>query len=121
MVVRCIAALCQPTPPVCSSAAWSYLCDPPSIAPLSDSKAGAVGAAELAMYAALMTSNTNVAMVEYLMAGMWVLLKHPSNRAALGGAFSVNPAASALTRGMMDKLQDTIDVADVNDTVSMLL
>ena len=52
-----------------------------------------------------------------LQAGMWVLLKHPGNRAALGGAFAMNPAASALTRGMMDKLQDTIDVADVNDTV----
>lgn len=32
-------------------------------------QAGAVDPAELAMYAALMTSNTNVEMVEYLMAG----------------------------------------------------
>lgn len=34
------------------------------------SQAGAVDAAELAMYAALMTNNANVDMVEYLMAGM---------------------------------------------------
>jgi hypothetical protein len=32
-------------------------------------QAGAVDPAELAMYAALMTSNTNVEMVEHLMAG----------------------------------------------------
>ncbi|KAF8071180.1 hypothetical protein HT031_001262 [Scenedesmus sp. PABB004] len=79
--------------------------------------AGAVGAPELAMYAALMTSNSNVQMVEYLMAGMWILLKHPSNREVLGRAFKVNPAASALTQGMVEKLQDTIDVADVNEAV----
>jgi hypothetical protein len=70
------------------------------------------------MYAALMTSNTNIQMVEYLMAGMWILLKNPSNRQVLGGAFKVNPAASKLTQGMMNKLQDTIEVADVNETVS---
>lgn len=73
------------------------------------------------MYAALMTSNTNIHMVEYLMAGMWILLKIPSNRQVLGGAFKVNPAASLLTRNMMNKLQDTIDVADVNETVSLLI
>jgi hypothetical protein len=81
-------------------------------------QAGAVDPAELAMYAALMTSNTNIQMVEYLMAGMWILLKNPSNRQVLGGAFKVNPAASKLTQGMMNKLQDTIEVADVNETVS---
>jgi hypothetical protein len=35
----------------------------------SSTQAGAIDPAELAMYAALMTSNTNVEMVEYLMAG----------------------------------------------------
>ena len=43
-------------------------------------QAGAVEPAELAMFAALLTSNSNVAMVEYLMAGMWILLKQPENR-----------------------------------------
>jgi hypothetical protein len=52
-------------------------------------QAGAVDAAELAMYAALMTNNTNMSMVEYLMAGMWILLKHPDNRKVLGEAFQV--------------------------------
>lgn len=70
------------------------------------------------MYAALMTSNTNIQMVEYLMAGMWILLKNPSNRQVLGGAFQSNPAANKLTKNMMNKLQDTIDVADVSETVS---
>lgn len=82
-------------------------------------QAGAVDPAELAMYAALMTSNSNIQMVEYLMAGMWILLKHPSNRQVLGGAFQVNPAASKLTKNMISKLHDTIDVADVNETVSI--
>ncbi|WIA12059.1 hypothetical protein OEZ85_012136 [Tetradesmus obliquus] len=82
--------------------------------------AGAVDPAELAMYAALMTSNTNITMVEYLMAGMWILLKNPSNRQVLGGAFKVNPAASKLTQGMMNKLQDTIEVADVNEAAEKL-
>lgn len=80
-------------------------------------QAGAVDPAELAMYAALMTSNTNVEMVEYLMAGMWILLKHPDNRRVLGGAFQLNPAASKLAGAMVEKLQDTIEVADVNSQV----
>eukprot|EP00879_Flechtneria_rotunda_P023560 GHRR01024925.1.p1 GENE.GHRR01024925.1~~GHRR01024925.1.p1 ORF type:complete len:713 (+),score=291.71 GHRR01024925.1:1579-3717(+) len=83
--------------------------------------AGAVEPAELAMYAALITSNSNVQMVEYLMAGMWVLLKNPTNRRVLGGAFAVNPASSKIARNIMDKLQDTIDVADVSEAATELV
>ncbi len=81
-------------------------------------QAGNVEAAELAMYAALMSANTTASVVEYLMAGMWVLLKNPHNRQVLGSAFQTNPASSKLAASLADKLQDTIDVADVNEQVS---
>jgi hypothetical protein len=51
------------------------------------------------------------------MAGCWLLLKHPDNRKVLGNAFTTNPASSKLAQGMMQKLQDTVDVADVNEAV----
>lgn len=49
------------------SAAANHSC--PAARCIASAQAGAVDPAELAMYAALMTSNTNVQMVEYLMAG----------------------------------------------------
>jgi len=54
---------------------------------------------------------------EFLMAGCWLLLKNPTNRQVLGNAFSANPASTKLAQGMMQKLQDTVDVADVNEAV----
>jgi hypothetical protein len=54
------------------------------------------------------------------MAGCWLLLKNPTNRQVLGSAFTANPAASALTQGMMQKLQDTVDVANVNEAVRLI-
>lgn len=55
---------------------------------------------------------------EFLMAGCWLLLKDPTNRQVLGNAFSANPASTKLAQGMMQKLQDTVEVADVNEAVS---
>lgn len=52
------------------------------------------------------------------MAGCWLLLKNPTNRQVLGNAFSANPASTKLAKGMMEKLQATVDVADVNEAVS---
>lgn len=42
--------------------------------------AGAVDSGELAMYAALLTDSDNSEMIEFLMAGMWILLRNGSNR-----------------------------------------
>ena len=56
------------------------------------------------MYAALMTSNTNISMVEYLMAGMWILLKHPANRKVLGEAFQVGPAGAVGVKMMLKRV-----------------
>jgi hypothetical protein len=55
---------------------------------------------------------------EFLMAGCWLLLKNPTNRQVLGNAFSTNPGSTKLAQGMMQKLQATVDVADVNEAVS---
>jgi hypothetical protein len=52
------------------------------------------------------------------MAGCWLLLKNPTNRQVLGNAFNANPASTKLAQGMMQKLQATVDVADVNEAVS---
>ena len=46
--------------------------------------AGAVDAAELAMYAALLTDSDNSEMIEFLMAGMWILLRDGNNRKVRG-------------------------------------
>jgi hypothetical protein len=54
------------------------------------------------------------------MAGCWLLLKNPTNRQVLGNAFSTNPASSKLAQGMVEKLQATVDVADVNEAVSSM-
>lgn len=52
------------------------------------------------------------------MAGCWLLLKNPINRQHLSQAFTANPAATKLAQGMMQKLQDTVEVADVTEAVS---
>jgi hypothetical protein len=46
--------------------------------------AGAVPGEELSMYATLLMANGNSEMVEFLMAGMWILLRSPENRKARG-------------------------------------
>ena len=51
---------------------------------------------------------------------MWILLKHPANRAVLSGAFAVNPASSRLAAAMVEKLQDAVEVADVAERVNDL-
>ena len=46
--------------------------------------AGALPASELAMYSALLMDSDNSEMIEFLMAGMWILLRNPENRKACG-------------------------------------
>ncbi len=46
--------------------------------------AGAVDGAALAMYAALLTDSDNSEMIEFLMAGMWILLRNGDNRKVRG-------------------------------------
>eukprot|EP00983_Pelagomonas_calceolata_P113248 1159965-Pelagomonas_calceolata.AAC.5 len=42
--------------------------------------AGALEPSELAMYSALLMDSDNSEMIEFLMAGMWILLRSPENR-----------------------------------------
>lgn len=55
--------------------------------PFCNGQAGAVDSAELAMYAALLMDSNNSEMIEFLMAGMWILLRNGDNRKVgdLGG------------------------------------
>ncbi|KAJ9524025.1 hypothetical protein QJQ45_022487, partial [Haematococcus lacustris] len=46
--------------------------------------------------------------------GMWILLRNPDNRKVLGSSFSPNPA-SAVTKGMMNKLNDAITLHEINE------
>lgn len=76
--------------------------------------AGAVDPAELAMYAALLMDSDNSEMIEFLMAGMWILLRNPDNRRVLGSSFNPNPA-SGVAKGMMHKLNDAITLHEIHD------
>eukprot|EP00198_Chlamydomonas_reinhardtii_P003541 XP_001692877.1 flagellar associated protein [Chlamydomonas reinhardtii] len=76
--------------------------------------AGAVDAAELAMYAALLTDSDNSEMIEFLMAGMWILLRDGNNRKVLGTSFNPSPA-NALAKNMINKLNDAITLHEIND------
>ncbi|MEW5306191.1 MAG: hypothetical protein WDW36_008675 [Sanguina aurantia] len=79
------------------------------------SMAGAVDPGELAMYSALLMNNDNSEMIEFLMAGMWILLRNPENRKVLGTSFS--PAAGGATKNMMSKMNDAITLHDINQDV----
>ncbi len=46
--------------------------------------AGGVGGSELTMYATLLMESGNSEMIEFLMAGMWILLRNPDNRRVRG-------------------------------------
>jgi hypothetical protein len=63
--------------------------------------AGALPAPALVMIATLLNDNRNLLMVENLIAAVWILLKHPDNRAVLGTAFAENPVLSATMKGQM--------------------
>lgn len=76
--------------------------------------AGPIDAAELSMYSALLMDSSNGEMVEFLMAGMWIMLRNPENRKALGTSFAVNPACPAAA-GMASKLNDAIMLHDINE------
>ena len=76
--------------------------------------AGPIDAAELSMYSALLMDSSNGEMVEFLMAGMWIMLRNPENRKALGTSFAVNPASPAAA-GMASKLNDAITLHDINE------
>jgi hypothetical protein len=76
-----------------------------------------VEALELAMYSTMMVASTNVQMVEYLMAGMWILLRQPSNRKVLGQALSGMGEGAGANTGLLDTLDDAIVVHDVTQEV----
>jgi hypothetical protein len=80
-------------------------------------QAGEVEALELAMYSTMMVASTNVQMVEYLMAGMWILLRQPSNRKVLGQALSGMGEGANANTGLLDTLDDAIVVHDVTQEV----
>lgn len=85
------------------------------------SVAGTIAAAELSMYAALLMDSGNSEMIEFLMAGMWILLRNPDNRKVLGSAFSTNPgASSSLGGGLVSKLNDAVVLHDINDQTQEL-
>ncbi|KAG1678758.1 hypothetical protein FOA52_012798 [Chlamydomonas sp. UWO 241] len=77
--------------------------------------ADAVEAAELAMYAALLMDSSSSEMIEFLMAGMWILLRNPANRRCLGSSFSPTKGGGAGNSGMMSKLNDAITLHELND------
>lgn len=58
----------------------------------------------LAMLAELMGRTSQLDTIEYLMAGMWILLRTPANRALLSTAF--DPSKSATTRYMTPQLDN---------------
>eukprot|EP00798_Chlamydomonas_sp_ICE-L_P023775 gene23775-9334_t len=77
---------------------------------------GSHRAGELAMYSALLMDSDNSEMIEFLMAGMWILLRNPDNRRVLGSSFNQNPALQKSGHtAMAGKLQDAIQVHDVNE------
>lgn len=66
------------------------------------------------MYSQLLTSTVNIQMVEYLMAGMWILVKDPDNRKALMASAEAVPG---MFGSMAKQLKDVADVADVHQEV----
>lgn len=66
------------------------------------------------MYSQLLTSTGNIQMVEFLMAGMWILMKDPSNRRALAVSAESSPT---IYGAMAGQLKDVADVADVHEEV----
>jgi hypothetical protein len=63
--------------------------------------AGDLEAAPLVMLATLLNSNSNLVMVENLMAAVWILLRNPHNRKILGTAFDEHPLLSSTLKGQM--------------------
>ena len=68
------------------------------------------------MYSQLLTTGGtgNITMVEYLMAGMWILVKDPDNRKALMASAEAVPG---MFGSMAKQLKDVADVADVHQEV----
>lgn len=63
--------------------------------------AGNLEAPTLVMLATLLNNNSNLVMVENLMAAVWILLRNPHNRKILGTAFDENPVMSSTIKGQM--------------------
>jgi hypothetical protein len=66
--------------------------------------AGNLEAPPLIMLATLLNNNSNLVMVENLMAAVWILLRNPHNRKILGMAFDENPLMNSATKGQMKVL-----------------
>ncbi|KAK9816567.1 hypothetical protein WJX72_002063 [[Myrmecia] bisecta] len=108
------AALLPVEDPMCSrviekatSVGVMYLC----------TVAGAVAPSVLAMLAAFMSRVQEPETIEYLMAGLWILLRNPDNQAALSTAFETNPANNKGMR-LQHQMRDTIDVHIVSEAAS---
>lgn len=69
--------------------------------------AGNLEAPPLIMLATLLNNNSNLVMVENLMAAVWILLRNPHNRKILGTAFDENPVMTSTIKGQM-KVQPPI-------------
>ena len=80
-------------------------------------QAGDVEPAALVMLSLLLNNNTNIFMVEYLMAAMWILLRNPRNRKLLATAFQDNPLGNCTFKQQM---QDAIDVQEASEAVDEL-
>ncbi|GAX81636.1 hypothetical protein CEUSTIGMA_g9064.t1 [Chlamydomonas eustigma] len=76
--------------------------------------AGDVAAADLSMYSTILMGGNSSQIVEYLMAGFWILLRNPSNRALLGTSFSPDPA-QPFVRGITEKINDVIKMNEMTD------
>lgn len=79
-------------------------------------QAGDVDAGSLSALSSLLNNTSNIEMVEYLMAAMWILLRNPHNRKILSTSFSSN-AANTMTRDIHSKLQDAINIYSAQDAL----
>ncbi len=77
--------------------------------------AGAVEPTELTMYAALLMDSSNSEMIEFLMAGMWILLRNGENRKVLGSSFNPQAGGGAMVKNIAHKLNDAITLHEIHD------
>ncbi|KAK9861581.1 hypothetical protein WJX84_001329 [Apatococcus fuscideae] len=66
----------------------------------------------------LMGKTIKAETMEFLMAGMWILLRHPNHRSLLAQAFAEDSAAETGEDKLQAQLQDAIEVHDVTDEIN---
>ncbi|KAK9825957.1 hypothetical protein WJX74_001162 [Apatococcus lobatus] len=72
----------------------------------------------LSRLAKLMGRTSKPETMEFLMAGMWILLRHPHHRLLLASAFSAPNTTDERDGMLQSKLQDAINVHDVTDEMT---